>query len=240
MPTFLQNSLEALERGYRQMYGGSGGILVVPVPVSHNPEVGQWDTNMGAADPSAPVSPQNELAGLNLMAPAKPSMATSANLPAYNASGKSDSSGSSGTSGLDSLQKFFQSLYGGGGPNLSGYVPPMNANPGGVWYGNPGQLQVGPDVPMGAPLGATPISENPEVGQGLSGLFGGGGGGGGGLLSGSQAQSLGSGIGGLISNFYKNQPNFQFSNPNVGQVSPAYFMPPSLSPNTGGLLPYTV
>jgi hypothetical protein len=535
MPTFLQNSLEALERGYRQMYGASGGILVVPIPVSHNPEVGQWDQNMGGADPSAPVSPENTLANVNLMSPVRPSMATSANLPTFNASGKSDSSGSGGSGGQQSnpLQQFFQSLGGGGGgggydpvsgytfgpspgagqsgyiigaplggtdiskdpamgqplnnqddtmvidpnrgtpaarvnpqyyytpttredqpdqpqrplppqfsdprsgapvPSSMGYghaqappvqpasnvpaqpvglVPGQNATPINVepfsvvprvdpnrvvegpsgpegqvtpaqqtqgtntavarhpmaarvaqiprseWgpapraqfvappagygaapraqlvTGNQGQVAQQPQqqgfnpfgwigdlfnravqlvhsgragggaalqqahaqkaqqtaaqqpapnylpevstglpgyntigggnegtasnqpsrggMPMvvgaganpavGAPRGGTDISKNPEVGQfDLSSIMGGmgGGGGGGGGLSGSQASSLGSGISGLISSFYKNVPNFQFSNPNVGQVSPAYFTAPSLSPNTGGVLPYTV
>src|SRR5215469_12232069 len=154
-----------------------GGIpLTYAAPVAQNPEVGQWDTNMGAVDPAAPVSPENTLASVNLLSPVKPAMATSVNLPAFTPlqqsgqDGQGGQGGQGGQSGQNQnpLGSYLRNLFGGqpGGTGAFGTVGDFGTSAASAGAaGSLGSLDLG----VGAPLGGTDISKDPAVGQPVGG-----------------------------------------------------------------------
>jgi hypothetical protein len=252
MPNFAQNSFDQLHRGWESMYGRG---YRQPAPVTHNPEMGQ-PLGAGEGDPYLPVNDPARIGTTPLISPAKITASSAPpTLPAFNPTAptaKKDSE-SSGTSSdqTQALRDFVHKIFhpdvaSGGAPYVAGGVvgPPGSFTGGGI-------ASAAPDLGIGAPLGSdeealrhailhalrlqpTPMNHDPAVGG-----FGGMGGGGAGAAAGGGMGGIQDAIKGLVGSFYSDVPSFKFDNPQTGQPQPAYFQPPGLSPNTGGVLPYT-
>jgi hypothetical protein len=222
MPNFLTNSFDQFNRGYRQQYG---------TPIAQDPAVGQFILPQNQEQPPAsqPTIDPSKLSPLDYMALASSgggNIAGTTNAPAlnlaqYSSSGSSSGSGGSGSGsssqdqqGMTALQNFFKGLFGGGGSGV------------------PGISSIGPDVGSGGTGTYTPVTFSGSGGAGAGAGVGGGGIG--------AAKAAGGLIGGAISSFYKNVPNFQYQNPNIPLPRMTQFVPVSLAANTGAPAPWSV
>jgi hypothetical protein len=260
MGNFAQNSFEDWKRGWDALYGpGRGGRTAPPSTISsrstalaNNPAMGQ---PVGADPANQPVPDPNQLmAALNLMSYRPQFQVPSDALPQFNPGSTNSSSGGSGGSGGGSemgggsggFSSMISGLFGGGGGGSGGaglagglgIGQPAGADPANQPF-DPSQLY-GPSNPTAYEQAAAdananayypgPTSNQLLASQGESSTQPGASGGSG----------LGSIVGNLIANFYKNVPNAQYSVTAPGLPQPAYFVPPTLAPNTNQMAPALV
>jgi hypothetical protein len=214
-------------------------------PVSRNPEVGQPLSGDASAfaqpnyavpqqatqeqspgQPAQSVSPANQFVlpwWLMLAAAQAPRSGSAATPMAYNPEVGQPLSGDSGGDGGFNFLSWLQNLLGGGQQQSA----PVNApllNP---------DTQVGPatpTMPQAAQTSGGVATSSPgiDAANAANTSFGGGGGAGG---AGGMGGSILSGLGSSISNFGKNQPNFQYNPGNIPLPQRVTFVPPNLSPN---------